>query len=603
VDLDTTIAAASKTPKGSEAFGYHSNIERKQDAAKWVQVDLGRSVSLGSIVLHPCKDDFNGIGEGFGFPVRFRVELSEEAEFKNGVALVGDFAREDLLNPKLKAVSVEVGGRSARFIRVTATKLAPRQDDFIFALAELNALTAEGNNVALGAVVSALDSVEAPVRWQKKNLTDGWQPGVSSGNGLELTTLRKRREELVASATLAEERSASADIERELATAKTNLSQLPPQSAAYIAAVHTGSGTFVGTGAQGGKPRTIHLLNRGDVQKPGKEVAPGPLRCLTDLPVGFELTAGHAEGERRAALARWLTDTNNPLTWRSIVNRVWQYHFGRGLVDTPNDFGRMGSLPTHPELLDWLAAEFRDSGQSLKKLHRLVVTSATYRQGSVISETVVSNQSRNTAARASLTTDSLITDSSHSATSLDADNRFLWRQNRRKLEAEAVRDAVLFVSGRLDLKMGGPSFRDFVIDKPEHSPHYEYHLHDPENPASHRRSIYRMIVRSQQQPFMTVLDCADPSQQVGRRNESVSPLQALALLNNSLMLAMSKYFAAKLENGGGDVATKVRRGYYEATGRASTRDEAKALTRYAQEHGLTNLCRVLMNLNAFAFVD
>src|SRR5208283_763817 len=113
---------------------------------------------------------------------------------------------------------------------------------------------------------------------------------------------------------------------------------------------------------------------------PGQEVGPSALNLLPDLPGTFELSAVHTEGDRRAALARWLTDSRNALAWRSIVNRVWQYHFGRGIVATPNDFGRMGQLPTHPELLDWLAVEFRDGGQSLKALHRLIVTSATYRQ-------------------------------------------------------------------------------------------------------------------------------------------------------------------------------------------------------------------------------
>ena len=186
---------------------------------------------------------------------------------------------------------------------------------------------------------------------------------------------------------------------------------------------------------------------------------------------------------------------------------------------------------------------------------------------------------------------------------MDSDNRYLWRQNRRKLEAEAVRDAVLFVSGKLDSKMGGPSFKDFVIDKPEHSPHYEYHLHDPEDPKSHRRSVYRFIVRSQQQPFMTTLDCADPSMQVGKRNESLSPLQALAMLNNSLILTMSKHFAAKVEKQEGDFSARVRAAYYEAVGRAPSAEDAKALTQYAKEHGLANLCRVLFNLNEFSFVD
>ena len=186
---------------------------------------------------------------------------------------------------------------------------------------------------------------------------------------------------------------------------------------------------------------------------------------------------------------------------------------------------------------------------------------------------------------------------------LDAENHFLARQNRRKLDAEAVRDATLFVAGKLDPKLGGPAFQDFIVEKPEHSPHYQYHLHDPEDPKSHRRSVYRFLVRSQTQPFMTTLDCADPSMQVGRRNESVSALQALALLNNGLMVTMSKHFAAKLEAGGGDLNAKVARAFREALSRAPSVEEQTNLLAYAQQHGLANACRVLFNLNEFAFAD
>jgi hypothetical protein len=175
--------------------------------------------------------------------------------------------------------------------------------------------------------------------------------------------------------------------------------------------------------------------------------------------------------------------------------------------------------------------------------------------------------------------------------------------NRRKLEAEAVRDSVLAVAGALDLTMEGPSFRDFVVEKPEHSPHYEYRLHDASDPKTHRRSVYRFIVRSQQQPFMTTLDCADPSMQVGRRNESVSPLQALALLNNSLMLVMSEKFGARMEQLGLPMAEMVSRAHYEAIGRLPTAAEREALVAYGREFGATNLCRVLFNLNEFTFVD
>jgi hypothetical protein len=525
----------------------------------------------------------NQIGGGFGFPVRFKIETSEDGTFRQGVSMVHD-QQADFPNPKLEPAAFDAAGRVARYIRVTATKLAPRNDDYIFALAELSAFDASGTNIARGAVVSALDSIEAPPRWQKRNLTDGWYPAEPGQDTAEVAALRRERTNLLASVTSEEERAQLQALERESATAKEALAKLPAQSVVYVGAVHHGSGNFIGTGATGGKPRPIFVLNRGDVQKPGKEAVPGALAAAGILGANrasaqgarFDLPAGHTEGDRRAALARWLTDVRHPLTWRSIVNRVWQYHFGRGLVETPNDFGHMGALPSHPELLDWLAVEFRDSGQSLKKLHRLMLTSATYRQSS---------------------------DGNEQFEKIDGDDRFLWRMNRRKLEAEAVRDSVLFVSGQLDLRMGGPSFQDFVIEKPEHSPHYEYQLHDAEAPASHRRSIYRFLVRSQPEPFMAALDCADPSMQVARRTESASPLQALALLNNSLMLAMSKHFAATIQQGGGSLKEQVSRAWYAAVGRPPERKELTALVSYTQEHGLENACRVLFNLNEFSFVD
>lgn len=355
---------------------------------------------------------------------------------------------------------------------------------------------------------------------------------------------------------------------------RRQLADLPAPRVAYIGAVHTGSGNFVGTGSSGGKPRSIHLLSRGDVTKPGKEVVPGAIASIPGV-TPFTLPPNHTEADRRAALAKWLTDPNNPLTWRVMANRVWQYHFGRGLVDTPNDFGKMGQLPSHPELLDYLAAELRDH-QSLKRLHKLIVMSATYKQ---------------------------VSTSNAANAKLDADNRYLWRQNRRKLEAEAVRDSILFVAGKLDLTMGGPSFQDFVIEKPEHSPHYQYHLHDPEDVKSHRRAVYRFVVRSKQQPFMAALDCADPSLAVEKRNETLTPQQALALLNNRLAVVMARYFADRVERLAPDVAGRVAVAYRLALGRDPSAKEAEALTTYTKEHGLANACRVILNLNEFVFVD
>ncbi|MEN9574111.1 MAG: hypothetical protein RL514_1966 [Verrucomicrobiota bacterium] len=596
--LDQRIEAASKAKGGVRPeYGYHSGVSPAQDAMKWVQVDLGRSVAIDRVVLRPCYDDFNKIGAGFGFPVRFKVEASDDDQFKSGTVAIADKTAADFTNPGIAPQIFKSTGATARFIRVTATKLAPRQNDFILALAELQVFDSTGSNVALKATVTALDSIEAAPRWRKANLTDDIAPAADSSG--ELAELRAQREALLAKFTDEKVRAQLAALGKDLEQVAAELKQFPKPDVVFAGTVHYGSGSFAGTGPSGGKPRVISVLNRGDVKQPKAEVAPGAPGYLAGVPGDFVLPAGHSEGERRAALAQWLASTNNPLTWRSLVNRVWQYHFGRGLVETPNDFGRNGALPTHPELLDWLACEFRDGGGSVKKLHKLIVTSATYRQASVEKNLVISNQSK-AAGGSNL---ALIANHSLPAASLDSSNTLLWRQNRRKLDAEAVRDATLFVAGKLDPKLGGPAFQDFIVEKPEHSPHYQYHLHDPEDPKSHRRSVYRFLVRSQTQPFMTTLDCADPSMQVGKRNESVSALQALALLNNGLMVTMSKHFAAKLDAGGGDLNAKVARAFREALSRAPSADEQANLLAYAQQHGLANACRVLFNLNEFAFVD
>ena len=574
-ELDRQIEAANKMKGGLRPeYGYHSGIAPAQDTAKWVQVDLGRSVVIDRVVLRPCYDDFNKIGAGFGFPVRFKVEASDDAQFKAGVVAVADKTAADFATPGTAPQTFKSTGATARFIRVTATKLATRQNDFILALAELQAFDSTGSNVALKAAVTALDSIEAPPRWRKTNLTDDIAP--AADNAGELAGFRAKRDALIAKATDDKTRAELASLAKGLEQVAVDLKQFPKPDVIYAGTVHYGSGSFAGTGATGGKPRVIKVLHRGDVRQPKADAAPGAPSYLTGLPAEFALPPDAAESERRAALAKWLSSPDNPLTWRSIVNRVWQYHFGRGLVETPNDFGRMGALPTHPELLNWLALEFRDGGGSLKKLHKLIAMSATYRQAST-------NLPLNER--------------------LDGDNSLLWRQNRRKLDAESVRDSALFISGKLDARLGGPAFQDFVITHPEHSPHYEYHLHDPDDPRSHRRSIYRFIVRSQMQPFMTALDCADPSMQVGRRNESVSPLQSLALLNNSFMLAMSKHFAAKLDGAGGDLPTKMERAFREALARTPSPKETEILVAYARQHGLANACRVIFNLNEFVFVD
>ncbi|MGA3206188.1 MAG: DUF1553 domain-containing protein, partial [Bryobacteraceae bacterium] len=244
------------------------------------------------------------------------------------------------------------------------------------------------------------------------------------------------------------------------------------------------------------EPRAVNVLTRGSVDNPGPVALPGALSMVEGLKPIF----GYAlEGERRADLARWITNSGNMLAWRSIVNRVWHYHFGTGIVDTPNDFGHMGSLPTHPELLDWLAVEFQGSGGSFKKLHKLIVMSSVYRQASA-----------GNAAKAAI----------------DGENRYLWRANRQRLDAESLRDTILAASGKLDLTMGGPSVEQFFF-KDDHSPVYDYSRFDPDAPANFRRSVYRFIVRSMPDPLMERFDCPDVSMMTAKRTTTITAIQAL----------------------------------------------------------------------------
>jgi hypothetical protein len=175
--------------------------------------------------------------------------------------------------------------------------------------------------------------------------------------------------------------------------------------------------------------------------------------------------------------------------------------------------------------------------------------------------------------------------------------------HRRRLEAEEIRDSLLAVSGKLNMQMGGPSFQDFVIEKPEHSPHYQYQLFDADDPRGQRRSIYRFVVRSKTNPFLTVMDCADPSLQVAKRTETISPLQALSLLNNQLALAMAKHFAARAEALGKTSSEQVAAAFELALGRKPGEKELVGLTEYAETHGLANACRLLFNLNEFVYID
>jgi hypothetical protein len=323
-------------------------------------------------------------------------------------------------------------------------------------------------------------------------------------------------------------------------------------------------------------PRPVHLLHRGNIETPREIVRPGALSAISASGRGFNPAHPENEGSRRQALAEWIADPTNPLTRRSIVNRVWGYYFDKGLVDTPNDFGHKGGLPSHPELLDWLAVEFLDSGQSLKHLHRLILLSSIYRQSSSFNA---------------------------AAAKFDSENRLLWRMNRKRLDAESVRDAVLAVSGTLRLQMGGPGF-DLFRFKDDHSPVYDHDaIEKINNPASWRRTVYRFVVRSVPNPFLECLDCADPNISTPVRNTTLTALQALTLLNDPFMMKQAECFAERLRKISPHSDHQIKAAYELALGRRPKSHEKNALMEFARKHGLVNACRVLFNTNEFVFID
>lgn len=353
--------------------------------------------------------------------------------------------------------------------------------------------------------------------------------------------------------------------------AEGELKKLPSPNFVYAAAKKADVLLAVGRGTPTAvpKPKDVQILKRGEFEKPMAAAESGTLSVVTSLPSRF--TAAHAEdeSERRAALADWLADGKNPLTWRSIANRLWHHHFGRGLCDTPNDFGRMGGLPSHPELLDWLACQLRDRGGSLKPLHRLIVTSAAYRQ---------SSDQREAAAR------------------LDGDNRLLWRMNRQRLDADSYRDFVLAAADRLDPAMGGPSVRQFVTGPPvQLTPTLNYAAYDWASVPRHRRSIYRFVWRGVPDPFMDALDFPDLGMLAPTRGFSASSLQSLALFNNAFVLHFSSELGKEVKTPGEAVRRILLRN--------PTEGEARDFGAYSRRHGLAALCRVLLNSNEFLFVN
>jgi hypothetical protein len=586
----------------SPSNGYHSGIEGKQDVEKWVQVDLGHPVGIDRIRLFPARPTDFLDTPGFGFPLRYRVAVSDDPEFKRA-EILSDHASSDVPNPGDAPIIVEAGGRKARYVRMTAQKLWLRTSDYVFALAEMQ-VESGGKNIAPGCAVTSLDSIEQG-RWSKRFLVDDFDSHARLANFADpkIAASLALRSEIVQSLRRAEDQRSIAKDALTDASTKASLEEIEAGLKEVVAKRARLPRPNMVYSVLPREPRPIHILMRGEVEKPADPVGPGALSCLAGLPSEFNCPPSAPEGARRGALALWLSSSSNPLTWRSIVNRVWEYHFGRGIVDTPNDFGRNGSRPTHPELLDWLAVTFIEGsgkreegrvgsitssphhpltpssfgcGQSLKRLHRLMVLSAAYRQSS--------QNDASFAAR-------------------DGDNRLLWRMNRRRLDAEELRDSVLAVSGKLDLTMGGRGV-DLFRFKDDHSPVYDYTAPGiVDRPETWRRTIYAFTVRSVQNPFVESLDGADPNLLTPVRSSTLTALQALALLNDPFILRQSEAFADRLKRDNPDLPSQVIAAYEIAFGRPPTGPEQTQLAQYASSHGLSAACRLLFNANEFVFLD
>ncbi len=358
------------------------------------------------------------------------------------------------------------------------------------------------------------------------------------------------------------------------------LAEFPEYSSVYAAAssVDMPDGADAPKWVTLAKPKPVHRMERGNFDSPAELVEPGALSVITALPARFELTAPEDEASRRAALADWIAHRDNVLTWRSIVNRVWQYHFGRGLCDTPSDLGRMGGTPSHPELIDWLAVWFRDEANgSLKDLHKMIVTSQTYQQSSMTREDAVE---------------------------IDEDNRLLWRQLRHRLDAETFHDYTKAISGNLDLTMGGPGVQHFTQGPgPQLTPTLDYDAYDWDADGANRRSIYRFVWRGIADPLLETLDFPDLGLLSPKRGFSVSSLQALALYNNEFVLYHAQAMADRLTEESSDLDIQIARATQLAWNREPNAEEQTEFRTYANTHGLAALCRVILNSNEYLFVD
>ena len=353
------------------------------------------------------------------------------------------------------------------------------------------------------------------------------------------------------------------DWEKELAITKKEISKLPPLRTAWL-----------GKRSEEDAKGPFHIFIGGSPQRLGPEVVPASLSTLSDVMPEFELPSESSEAERRLELANWVTHPENPLTPRVLANRIWHYHFGTGIVNTPNDFGYMGGRPTHPELLDFLALELIDNDWKLKALHRTIMNSKVYRQSSEWRE---------------------------DGGEVDSDSRLLWRFPPRRLSAEEIRDTVLAVTGKLNPKMGGPGFRLYHYMRDNVS---TYEPLDEHGSETYRRAIYHQNARASVVDLMTDFDQADCTLSIPRRSETTTPLQALTMMNHQFTIDMAERMAERVrERGHSAPVEQVVQVFRLAYQRDPDEEEIRVATQVIAAHGLRALCRAVLNSSELLYLD
>jgi len=330
---------------------------------------------------------------------------------------------------------------------------------------------------------------------------------------------------------------------------------------------------------QGREPLPSYFLHRGNPGSKGSLLEPGVLTVASDGEISFGPPPPTAKTSwRRTAFANWIASKENPLTARVMVNRIWQHHFGEGIVPTPSNFGKTGLPPSHPELLDWLATEFAQNGWSVKHMHRLMLNSRAYQMASNDIE-------------ANLKT--------------DLSNRYFWRMPRQRLEAEILRDQILAVAGTLDPTTGGPAVRPYINpDLFQSSTDRTWPGKPIGDRSTWRRSIYVFSKRSIRYPMFEAFDQPDMVQSCARRNQSTVAPQALLLMNNDEIMLQAKFFAQRLvEEAGPSVGKQVDRAFDLALARRPNETERKEAIEFIEgsPFGLVDFCQTVFNLNEFVY--